>query len=364
MDTDANWRHHAERLLLAEWEQARRTPLRELPLPQLPGRRLVFKDESLHATGSLKHRLARSLFLHGLRNGTIGPRTVLYDASSGNTAISEAAFAKMLGLRFFAVVPANTSPAKQAQIRQFGGECVLLEQGCCKEAAARLAGETAEGHFLDQFGMAAVAVDWREHNVVTEMLDEFHEYGWAEPDWFVNGAGTGGTATCAGRHFRERGLKTEVVVVDPEDSAFFDHYTCGTASAGCLCASRVEGIGRPDVEASFKRELVDRMLRVPDAASFAAARWLSHRLRHPVGISTGTNLIGAICLLDAVDEGTAATLVCDDGRRYAGRLDNDRWLGEQGIDIAPWMRALDYWQRNGDWKPPVQTRVSVSAGRR
>ena len=38
-------------------------------LPGFPGVQLYLKDESSHPTGSLKHRLARSLFLHALCNG-------------------------------------------------------------------------------------------------------------------------------------------------------------------------------------------------------------------------------------------------------------------------------------------------------
>jgi cysteine synthase A len=43
------------------------------PLPGLPGIELYFKDESSHPTGSLKHRLARSLFLYALCNGWLKP---------------------------------------------------------------------------------------------------------------------------------------------------------------------------------------------------------------------------------------------------------------------------------------------------
>ena len=59
---------------------------------------LYLKDETTHITGSLKHRLARSLFLYGLCNGWIGETTTtVIEASSGSTAVSEAYFAAMLG---------------------------------------------------------------------------------------------------------------------------------------------------------------------------------------------------------------------------------------------------------------------------
>ena len=61
--------------------------------------KLYLKDESTHITGSLKHRLARSLFLYALCNGWIGENTTVIEASSGSTAVSEAYFAALLGCR-------------------------------------------------------------------------------------------------------------------------------------------------------------------------------------------------------------------------------------------------------------------------
>ena len=88
------------------------THLHPFPLPPEWGISLYLKDESTHPTGSLKHRLARSLFLYGLCSGQITEGTTVVEASSGSTAVSEAWFARMLGLPFVAVMPASTSPEK------------------------------------------------------------------------------------------------------------------------------------------------------------------------------------------------------------------------------------------------------------
>jgi len=69
---------------------------------------LYLKDESVHPTGSLKHRLARSLVLYGLCNNWINEDTTLVEASSGSTAVSKAYFARLLHLPFVAVMPAST----------------------------------------------------------------------------------------------------------------------------------------------------------------------------------------------------------------------------------------------------------------
>ena len=48
---------------------------------------LYLKDETTHITGSLKHRLDRSLFLYALCNGWIDEGTTVVEASSGSTVV-------------------------------------------------------------------------------------------------------------------------------------------------------------------------------------------------------------------------------------------------------------------------------------
>src|SRR5207302_3310321 len=103
------------------------THLLRIDLPALPGLTLYLKDETTHLTGSLKHRLARSLFLYALCNGRIGPESTLVEASSGSTAVSEAYFARLLGLPFVAVMPRSTSAEKVQIIRAHGASCHLVE---------------------------------------------------------------------------------------------------------------------------------------------------------------------------------------------------------------------------------------------
>ena len=113
---DRAWVHEAIRLVEADANRSADTHLVRFPLPALPGVDLYLKDESTHPTGSLKHRLARSLFLYALCNGVIHAGTTVIEASSGSTAISEAYFARMLGLPFVAGVPRTTSAEKIALI--------------------------------------------------------------------------------------------------------------------------------------------------------------------------------------------------------------------------------------------------------
>jgi cysteine synthase A len=315
------------------------TNLIAFPLPPSWGVDLYLKDESTHPTGSLKHRLARSLFLHGLCNGWIVRGRHVVEASSGSTAVSEAYFARMLGVPFTAVVPAGTSPEKIALIEHFGGACHFVADGTAIYEEAEALTERVDGHFLDQFTYAERATDWRGNNNIAESI--FRQMSlerFAVPRWVVVGAGTGGTSATIGRYVRYRCLETEMCLADPEGSVFADYVASGDRSLRSSRPSRIEGIGRPRVEASFVREVIDRVERVSDQQSLAAMRLTSDVLGRRVGGSTGTNLWAALLLAQEMvareERGSIVTLLCDGGERYRHSYYDDAWLAAQGLDLA------------------------------
>jgi cysteine synthase A len=342
--TARDWVDEAIRRVEADANRSADTHLVRFPLPARAQVDLYLKDESTHPTGSLKHRLARSLFLLALCNGQIGEGTTVIEASSGSTAVSEAYFAQMLGLPFIAVMPASTSAEKIALIEREGGRCHLVGDPTTVYAeAARLARES-KGHYLDQFTYAERATDWRGNNNIAESIfEQMSLERFAVPTWIVVGAGTGGTSATIGRYIRYRRHVTRLAVVDPEHSAFFPGWRDDDADV-IGRSSRIEGIGRPRVEPSFVPGVVDRMIAVPDAASIATARAVEPVLGRRVGPSTGTNLWGALRLAREMDvageRGSIVTLLCDSGDRYANTYYDDGWLAEQDIDIAPYAGVL------------------------
>ena len=325
------------------------TPLLALGLPELPSCRIYIKDETAHPTGSLKHRLARSLFLHAICNGDIREHTTVVEASSGSTAISEAYFANMLGLPFIAVVPRGTATAKREAIARAGAQIHLVEpHDEISAVAARVARET-NGHFMDQFTFAERATDWRGNNNIAESLfAQLAQRTHPVPQWIVVGAGTGGTSATIGRYIRYQPQlnATRLCVVDPEGSAFFPYFEGGDPGVCGGCGGIIEGIGRARVEPSFMRNVVDRMLAVPDAASIAGARWLESRLHRRFGPSTGTNIAGALALAAEMqsqgESGTIATLACDAGDRYADTIYDDAWVAVRKIDLRDWQHRFQH----------------------
>jgi cysteine synthase A len=350
-----DWVNEAIRRIEADFNRSADTHLLRLDLPAFPGIALYFKDESTHPTGSLKHRLARSLFLYGLCNGHITEGRAIIEASSGSTAVSEAYFARLLGLPFYAVMPKTTSPEKIELIEFYGGRCHLVDNAAqIYEASHKLAAETS-GHFMDQFTYAERATDWRgNNNIAQSIFDQMAREAAPLPDWIVVGAGTGGTSATIGRFVRYKRVTTRVCVVDPENSVFFDFYASRDRSLTATAGSRVEGIGRPRVEPSFLPEIVDHMIKVPDAASFAAMRLVSERLGRLCGGSTGTNFVGALELMCAMKAqgraGSVVTLLCDGGERYRHTYYDDAWLAARGHDMPAARARVGAIVDDGIWR--------------
>jgi cysteine synthase len=336
------WIAAAVRQIEADFNRSADTHLIPLVLPAFAGIDIYFKDESSHPTGSLKHRLARSLFLYALVNGWLHEGITVIEASSGSSAISEAYFARLLGLPFVAVVPQGTSPLKIAAIELYGGRCHQVEGASALRTQSQQLAEATGGHFMDQFTHAERATDWRANNNIAEsifkqMARERHPV----PHWLVCGAGTGGTSATLGRYVRYERHPTRVLCVDPEHSAFFDHYASVLHGAWPAKPPRhrnscIEGIGRPGIEPSFVPGCIDAMVKVPDALSLAAMRSVSARLGRRVGGSTGTNFVGVLELarrMQSIGEsGSIVSILCDAGERYASSYYNPGWYAEQCIE--------------------------------
>ena len=339
-DTDPTWLHSAIALIEADYLRSADTHLIPLPLPGFAkcGIDLYLKDESTHPTGSLKHRLARSLFLYALCNGWVQEGSTIVEASSGSTAVSEAYFARLLGVPFVAVMAQSTSPEKIAQIEFYGGKCLLVATAPEVYAAAQCMAEQTGGHYMDQFTYAERATDWRgNNNIAQSMFSQMARERHPVPRWVVVGAGTGGTSATIGRFIRYQRYATQVCVPDPVGSVFGEYHRSGNAALTGP-GSRIEGIGRPRVEASFIRTLVDRMIEVPNVDSVAAMRELSAVLGRKVGPSTGTNFIGMLTLAHEMrargEQGSILSLLCDAGERYLPNYHCAEWVSDSLGDCS------------------------------
>lgn len=349
---DRSWSRQAMRKIEADFQRSADTHLIKLDLPYFSDDIDIYlKDESTHPTGSLKHRLARSLFLYGLCNGWLHEGTTVIESSSGSTAISEAYFARLLGLPFVAVVPRSTAKSKIKQIEYYGGCAHFVERSDEIYAASRqLVNEIGNAHYMDQFTYAERATDWRSNNnIATSIFEQMQHERYPIPTWIVTSAGTGGTSATIGRYIRYRCHATQQMVVDPEQSVFYDYFhtqNCHLTLNGGGVSGKIEGIGRPRVEPSFVPSVIDRMEKINNVDSIATMRWLEKILGRKAGASTGTNLFGVLQLAQEMqargEKGSIVTLLCDSGDRYPDTYYNEEWVQQQIGDIGP---SLEYLQQ-------------------
>ncbi|MDP2592049.1 PLP-dependent cysteine synthase family protein [Vibrio splendidus] len=353
MCTDHQWINNAIRKIEADYQRSADTHLIKLDLPSIEGIDIYLKDESTHPTGSLKHRLARSLFLYAICNGWVGPETTIIESSSGSTAVSEAYFARLLGLPFIAVMPKCTAKKKIEQIEFYGGQAHLVDRSDEIYDESRRLAEELNGHYMDQFTYAERATDWRgNNNIANSIFNQMQMEDHPVPAWVVMSPGTGGTSATIGRFIRYQQHETKLCVVDPENSVFHEYFQTGNVNVKGSTFSKIEGIGRPRAEPSFIPGVVDEMRKIPDAASIATTHWLSDILGRKVGASTGTNMYGVLQLASEMkargETGSIVTLLCDSGERYLDTYFNDEWVNLNIGDLQPYAAKLEAFSQTGE----------------
>ncbi|QYJ87772.1 PLP-dependent cysteine synthase family protein [Shewanella mesophila] len=346
------WVNQAIEKIEADYQRSADTHLIKLDIPCLKDIDIYLKDESTHPTGSLKHRLARSLFLYALCNGWVKQGTPIIESSSGSTAVSEAYFARLLGLPFIAVMPKTTAKKKIQQIEFYGGECHFVDHSSQIYAESQRLADELSGHYMDQFTYAERATDWRgNNNIANSIFDQMKREPYPVPSWIVMSPGTGGTSATIGRYIRYQREETKLCVVDPENSVFFDYYHSLDPSVTCCNGSKIEGIGRPRAEPSFIPGVVDHMVKIEDAASIATIYWLEQLIGRKAGPSTGTNLYGTLQLATQMQQenqqGSIVTLLCDGGERYLDTYYDEVWVNNNIGDIAKYQTRLERFNQTG-----------------
>src|SRR5215831_12084811 len=103
------------------------TPL--VRLRRLPGEaaaEVLCKCEQMNPGGSVKDRAALAMVEAAEREGRLVPgRSIIVEATSGNTGIGLALVAAVKGYRLILTMPENMSPARMALLRAYGAELHL-----------------------------------------------------------------------------------------------------------------------------------------------------------------------------------------------------------------------------------------------
>ncbi len=260
---------------------------------------MLGKLEGNNPAGSVKDRPATSMIKHAEARGDIKPGDVLIEATSGNTGIALAMAATIKGYRMILIMPEHMSEERQAAMRAFGAEIILVSQEQGMEGARDLAEKMqadGTGWVLDQFANP------------DNSLAHFEGTGpeiWRDTNGsithFVSSMGTTGTIMGVSDFLKSQNPDIQIVGVQPagEDS--------------------IPGIRRwpkaylPKI---FDRSKVDQIIDVTQEGAEDMTRRLAAEEGIFAGISSGGALLAALRLSREVENAVIVTVICDRGDRY------------------------------------------------
>lgn len=257
------------------------------------------KLEGNNPAGSVKDRAALAMIQQAELRAEIAPGDTLIEATSGNTGIALAMIAALKGYRLRLLMPENMSMERQAAMRAYGAELILVSREIGMEGARDLAREMAqrgEGRVLDQFNNPD-----NPYAHFTTTGPEIWQQTAGKITHFVSSMGTTGTITGVGRYLKSQSDSVRIIGLQPKEG------------------SSIPGIRRWSAEylpGIFRPELVDQVLDIGQQGAEHCMRQLAQREGIFCGVSSGGAVAGALGIAQAYPGSMVVAIICDRGDRY------------------------------------------------
>lgn len=263
------------------------------------GSEVWVKLEGNNPAGSVKDRAALSMIQQAELRGEIKPGDTLIEATSGNTGIALAMIAALKGYRMKLLMPENMSQERQASMRAYGAELILVSREQGIEGARDLAQQMAdrgEGMILDQFNNADNPL---AHFTTTG--PEIWQQTQGKVTHFVSSMGTTGTITGVGRFLKQQSDTVKIVGLQPSEG------------------SSIPGIRRWPQEylpGIYRPELVDEVMDMSQQLAEETMKRLASEEGLFCGVSSGGAVAGALRVAQENPGSTVVAIICDRGDRY------------------------------------------------
>lgn len=281
-------------------DQIGNTPLIEAThIIQKEGVRLFLKMEGKNPGGSVKDRPAYNMIKEALKRGDIKKGGQLVEATSGNTGISLAFIAMLLGVNIKLIMPENSTEERVKTMRAYGAEVILTPADIGIEGSRDLAFELRDtkGYvLLNQFENDD---NWKAHYKTTG--PEIWQDTQGEITHFVSAMGTTGTIMGVSAYLNEKDKDIKIIGAQPSDN------------------SRIPGIRKwsPDyVPKFFDRSRLDEVIEVSEDDARLMARRLAEEEGVFAGMSSGGAVASALRVAEHINKGLIVTVICDIGDRY------------------------------------------------
>ncbi|MBT0882902.1 cysteine synthase A [Campylobacter sp. 2018MI13] len=261
------------------------------------------KLEKFNLSGSVKDRAALAMIEEAKLQGKLNSNSIILEPTSGNTGISLALIARLMGYKACIVMPDTMSKERRDLIKTFGADLILTSGKDGMKGAINKALELAKSDnryiILQQFENPA---NTKAHYTKTaeEIIKEFKTL-----DYFVAGVGTGGTISGAGKRLKEHFKDIKVIAIEPEQSPMLSKNTAG--------AHKIQGIGAGFVPAIYNASVVDDIVCVDEADAINMVRLLASKEGLLLGISSGASIFAALELAKTLPNDKKILAIAPDG---------------------------------------------------
>lgn len=296
---------------------------------------LYAKLEALNPGGSIKDRPALAILEEALRNGAVGPNTLIVESSSGNMGIGLAQACRYHGLRFRCVVDPKTASTNLRLLQVYGAEIDYVEHPDPATGEFLQARLNRVRELVDQHGDAfwpnqyANLKNPRSHYETT--MQEVAAALDGRIDFLFVATSTCGTIRGCAEYIRDHGLATRVIAVDAVGSLIFSD-----RKAKRLVPGLGAGLRPPLCDVS----MVDECVHVDDVECIAACRRQVAREAILIGGSSGGVLAAVEKIQDRIPDGAVCVAILPDrGERYLDTLFSDEWVREHFGDVEHLWRA-------------------------
>lgn len=270
------------------------------------GVNIYAKIEGTSPGGSCKDRVGIYMVEKAEKEGKLKPGSTIIEATAGNTGIGIALAAINKGYKIIFIVPDKFSIEKQKIMKALGAEIINTPKEEGMEGAINLANsllsEIPNSLSLNQFKNEANPLAHYE-TTGRELYDGLD----GQIDYFVAGAGSGGTISGVLKFLKENISEVKGILADP----------VGSIIGGGQCGTyKIEGIGNNFIPETMDMSLVDEVIKVNDEEAFDAVKLLAKKEGLIVGSSSGAAFAAVLKLAEKIEEGNIVTIFPDRGDRY------------------------------------------------
>ncbi len=319
------------------------TPLIKLKqASEMTGCNIYGKAEYFNPGQSVKDRAALFIVNDALKKNKIKKGGTIVEGTAGNTGIGLAVVCKEYGLNLKIVIPKTQSKEKKDTLKKLGAELIEVDavpyvnpKNYIKQSqkiAEDLNKQSKKGvYWANQFDNI---INTDAHIKTT--AEEIWNQTAGSVDGFTCAVGTGGTLAGVSIGLKNKNKNIKVALSDPMGSSLFSHIKNNRLESSGN--SITEGIGTARITKNFEKALVDDAFQTDDTEALNIVYELIENQKIILGGSSGINIAGAIKLAREMGPGkTIVTILCDNGKRYASKIFNKKFLKSKNLPIPKWL---------------------------